>query len=279
MRTSVVTGGGKFQVGRSCGYRFQTHSRQGFNLQSEIVQAEITRLLGGIPKLNAIMLTGEPRLSCAICEIRKEKRFCPAVHGRICPQCCGEQREVTLDCPSDCTYLLQARAHEKPRSAEQIDPAALFLQIEVSDQFMYEKEHLLMGLTFALAKAARSNRALHDQDLIAALSMLATSYERRVNSGLQYEPPLSSDSERRAAAEIENMVKEYREAEQKVTGFSSLRDSEVLKALVFLVRLAHGRTSGRPKSRAFVEFLFSQFPEKETAAATSAGTGSRIILP
>ena len=38
-------------------------------------------------------------MSCAICEKRKEKRFCPAIHGRICPQCCGEQREVTLDCP------------------------------------------------------------------------------------------------------------------------------------------------------------------------------------
>ena len=59
----------------------------------------------------AIMLKEEnPDLSCAICEIRKEKRFCPAVHGRICPQCCGEQREVTLDCPSDCPYLQQARA-------------------------------------------------------------------------------------------------------------------------------------------------------------------------
>ena len=108
-------------------------------------------------------------MSCAICEIRKEKRFCPAVHGRICPQCCGEQREVTLDCPSDCPYLQQAREHEKPRSADQIDPAGLFLQIEVSDQFMYEKEHLLMGLTYALAKAARADRSLHDQDLIAAL--------------------------------------------------------------------------------------------------------------
>ena len=51
-------------------------------------------------------------MSCAICEKRKEKRFCPAVHGRICPQCCGEQREVTLDCPSDCVYLQQAREHE-----------------------------------------------------------------------------------------------------------------------------------------------------------------------
>src|SRR5271170_6024691 len=53
----------------------------------------------------------EPHLSCVICEERKEKRFCPAVHGKICPQCCGEQREVTLDCPSDCPYLQQSREH------------------------------------------------------------------------------------------------------------------------------------------------------------------------
>ena len=218
-------------------------------------------------------------MSCLICEIRKEKRFCPAVHGRICPQCCGEQREVTLDCPSDCPYLIQAREHEKPRPADQIDPAALFLQIEVSEQFMYEKEHLLMGLTYALAKAARADRSLHDQDLITALSMLAKSYERRINSGLHYEQPLTRDSQRRAAIEVENMVKEYREAEQKHVGYSSLKDSEVLKALVFLLRLGNGRTSGRPKSRAFVEFLLAQFPEKESAVVTPQEAGSRIILP
>lgn len=216
---------------------------------------------------------------CAICEIRKEKRFCPAVHGRICPQCCGEQREVTLDCPSDCQYLLQAREHEKPRAADQVNPASLFLQVELSDQFMYEKEHLLMGLTFALAKAARADRSLHDQDLIAALSVLAASYERRVNSGLHYEPPLTSEPQRRIAGELETMVKEYREAEQQHTGSSSLRESDVLKALVFLLRLAHGRTSGRPKSRAFVEFLFAQFPEKDVAIVAPQEAGSRIILP
>ncbi len=218
-------------------------------------------------------------MSCVICQTRKEKRFCPAVHGRICPQCCGEQREVTLECPLDCPYLIQAREHEKPRSADQIDPAALFLQIEVSDQFMYQHEHLLMGLTYALAKAARGDRSLHDQDLIAALTMLAKSYERRVNSGLHYEQPLTSNSQRRAANEVETMVREYREAEQKHMGYSSLRDSEVLNGLVFLVRLAHGRTSGRPKSRAFVEFLFAQFPEKESPVLAPQEAGSRIILP
>lgn len=218
-------------------------------------------------------------MSCAICEIRKEKRFCPAVHGRICPQCCGEQREVTLDCPSECPYLIQAREHENSRFANQIDSARLFPEIEVPEQFMYEHEHLLTGLTYALAKAARADRSLNDQDVIAALKMLAQSYERRVNSGLHYEQPLTMESQRRVAADVETMIKEFREAEQKHSGYSSLRDSEVLKAVVFLLRLAHVRTSGRPKSRAFVDFLFTQFPQKESTVVAPEEAGRSIILP
>jgi hypothetical protein len=218
-------------------------------------------------------------LSCAICEVRKEKRFCPALHGRICPQCCGEQREVTLDCPSDCPYLRQAREHEKPRSRDHIDPEALFLKVEVPDQFLYEREHLLLGLTFALAKAVRADRSLNDGDLIAALSELTTSYQRLVNSGLHYEQPIPNAPQQRVAAEVESMLKEYREAEQKHMGYSTVRDSDVLKALVFLVRLGYGRTSGRPKARAFTEFLVAQFPEKESSVITPQEAPSRIIVP
>lgn len=218
-------------------------------------------------------------MSCAICEIRKEKRFCPAVHGRICPQCCGEQREVTLDCPSDCVYLQQARAHEKPRSAEELDPAALLLQVEVNDQFLYEREHLLMGLTYSLAKSARADRSLNDRDLIAALTAMARTYETLVNSGLHYETPTATAAQHALANEMSNMLKQYRDAEQKHMGQVRLRDSEILKAMVFLVRLAHGRTSGRPKSRAFIDFLFAQFPEKKSVIASPDEVESRIITP
>jgi hypothetical protein len=218
-------------------------------------------------------------VSCAICEIRKEKRFCPAVHGRICPQCCGEQREVTLDCPSDCPYLQQAREHEKPRPASDLDAAVLFPEVELADGFLYQHEHLVLGLSFALAKRAHIDRTLHDQDLIAGLTSLARSYERLVNSGLVYEEPIHGPAQQAVIAELQNMVKEYREAEQKHIGYSSLKDSEILKALVFLVRMAHARTSGRPKSRAFIDFLFMQFPERQSAIASPAEAGSRIIVP
>jgi hypothetical protein len=218
-------------------------------------------------------------VTCAICNERKEKRFCPAVHGKICAQCCGEQREVTLDCPSDCPYLQQAREHEKPRAAGELDRESLFPQIEMGEQFLYEREHLIVGLSFALAKSARANRNLMDRDLIAALTSLAKSYETLVKSSLIYEPSTTNVAHQAVAAEVESMVKEYREAEQKHMGHTQLRDSDVLKALVFLLRMGLGRTSGRPKSRAFVDFLFAQFPEKQSVIAAPEEAGSRIIVP
>lgn len=218
-------------------------------------------------------------MSCALCEKRKEKRFCPAMHGRICPQCCGEQREVTLDCPSDCVYLQQAREHEKPRSLRDLDQAALFPEVEIPEQFIYEHEHLILGLSFALAQSIRSDRAVTDNDLIAALASTAKSYETLVNSGLHYETPLPSMSQQTVVSELQKMVKEYREAEEKHTGYSRLRDSDVLRTLVFLLRMGYARTSGRPKSRAYADFVRAQFPEKESGIAAPEEAGNRIIVP
>lgn len=218
-------------------------------------------------------------MSCAICEVRKEKRFCPAVHGRICPQCCGEQREVTLDCPSECPYLQQAREHEKPYLAGQLNREALFAKVEISEQFLYERDTLLMGLSFGLSKSARRDRTLHDRDLISAISTLCTRYERLVNSGLHYEEPIMAAPQQAVCAEVESMLRRYRESEQKHIGYSTVRESDALKAMVFLLRLAYSHTSGRPKSRAFVNFLFTQFPEEAPAGLATPESESRIIVP
>ena len=230
-------------------------------------------------------------LSCALCEERKEKRFCPAVHGRICPQCCGEQREVTLDCPSDCPYLQQAREHainhnerQGPRDREALFPEVEIPDVEITEQFLYEREELILGLSFALAKSARAERSLAgrpltDRDLIATLSSLTKSYQTLVNSSLIYEPPTANVAHQSIAREVETTVREFREAEQQHIGHTRLRDSEVLKALVFLLRLGFGRTSGRPKSRAFIDFLLAQFPEKLSAIVGPEEAGSRIVIP
>ena len=228
-----------------------------------------------------IMKFEETDLSCAICEERKEKRFCPAVHGKICPQCCGEQREVTLDCPSDCPYLQQAREHatEKNERAGPRDLEALVPEVEIPEQFLYEREELILGLSFALAKSARGDRSLMDRDLIAAVGSLAKSYQTLVNSSLIYEQPTANLAHQAIAREVETMVREFREAEREHIGETRLRDSEVLKALVFVLRMGLGRTSGRPKSRAFIDFLFAQFPERQSVIVEPEEAGSRIVIP
>ncbi|HYY68137.1 MAG TPA: hypothetical protein VE734_00255 [Terriglobales bacterium] len=217
-------------------------------------------------------------MACAICEIRKEKRFCPAVHGRICPICCGREREVTLDCPSSCEYLQQARRNERPRQISELDQEALFPKVEVRHNFVYEREPLIVGLSFGVARVARTDRSINDRDAIAAITALARKYETLTGSGLYYETAVASVPQQRIVAELEKMIVQYRELEQKHLGYSTLKDSESLEALVFLVRMAHRRTSGRPKSRAFVDFLFEQFPEKSGVVAP-AEAGSRLIVP
>jgi hypothetical protein len=215
-------------------------------------------------------------LSCAICEQRKEKRFCPAIHGRICPQCCGEQREIVLDCPSHCVYLRQAHEHEKPRSLEDLDPSLLFPQVEIDNGFIGEHEHLILGLTYCLAGVAGENQGMRDADLIAVLTALARNYETLANSGLHYEMPIASLDGQAMASEILKSIKGYRDRERTHLGYTRLRDSDVFIVLVFLVRMAWKHTSGRPKSRAFVDFLLRQFPAPASAKQEEAG---RLIVP
>jgi len=215
---------------------------------------------------------------------------------------------VTLDCPSDCPYLQQAREHatahsraaysdkerQGPRDREALFPEIEIPDVEITEQFIYEREELIMGLSFALAKSARAERSLAghslaghsladrpltDRDLIAALSSLAKRYQTLVNSSLIYEPPTANLAHQGIAREIETMVRQFREEEEKHLGYNRLRDSDVLKALVFLLRMGLGRTSGRPKSRAFVDFLFAQFPEKHSAIAGPDEPGSRLVIP
>ncbi|GAC1437539.1 MAG: hypothetical protein NVSMB58_30650 [Terriglobales bacterium] len=180
-----------------------------------------------------------------------------------------------MDCPSECVYLQQARQHEKPCPLEQMDQSALFLNVEVGQQFLHEQEHLILGLSYALAKTARENPGMNDPDIIAALTSLAKSFETLVNSGLHYEVPSTNPLQQLIAAETQNMIKEYRETEKQHLGYSRLKDADILRALVFLLRLAQTRTSGRPKSRAFVDFLLAQFPTRESGAP--AQEGSRLI--
>jgi len=220
-------------------------------------------------------------VSCAICETRKEKRFCPAVHGKICAVCCGTEREVSLDCPSTCSYLIQARQHEKHRSLEAIDPKEVFADVVVSEEAAHRHEPLLAGVLFAVAHWARSDRTLNDRDAIAALHAMARRYQMLSDSGLHAPATGIGPAQQALAARIEELVTEYRRTEEKHLGYPTLRDRNIFEALVFLLRMAHVRTSGRPRSRAFLDLVFEKFPDTAESSVITSGTGGKgsIVIP
>ncbi len=219
-------------------------------------------------------------MSCALCQTRSEKRFCPAVHGRICAPCCGTEREVTLDCPPACPYLLQARQHEKRRPLEDIDPKEVFADVVIGEETAHGHEPLLAGMLFAVARWARAERALNDRDAIGALHGLARRFQTLADSGLHAPASGLGGAQQALAAQLEELVTEYRRTEEKHAGYSTLRDRQVFEALVFLLRMAHVRTSGRPRSRAFLDLVFEKFPEEESSLIATGGSGTgSIVIP
>jgi hypothetical protein len=214
-------------------------------------------------------------VACAICQNRKEKRVCPALASRICAPCCGEQREVTLDCPADCAYLQQARQNETPRTAEEMQSEELFRNVAVPPQFRYRFEPLIAGLLFTLARMASAHKNWHDRDVISALTDIARDRERQSRSGLIYQEASPSPINDLLRVELERMIADYRKLEAQNLSATALKDSDILSALVLLVRLAQNNTNGRPRSRRFLDGLLAQFP---TAAKDSEQSGPTIVL-
>ncbi len=146
-------------------------------------------------------------------------------------------------------------------------------------QFLHDREALIAGVLETLCKLARSNRDLHDRKVIGALANLARSYQTLIASGLVYQEPLANPAQQMIIDTIRNLLQEFREVEHKHLGHTTLRDSDVLKTLVFLLRLANLHTSGRPLSRGFVDFLNARFSEPFASPDAATGPASRIIMP
>jgi hypothetical protein len=217
-------------------------------------------------------------LSCSICNLRKEKRFCLALHGRICAQCCGEQREVTLDCPSECPYLQQARQHEKPHDLPDAPPQGVFPAIRLDEDFLDRHEPLMAGILQTLGQISRGNRQLKDRDLVGALLNMAKSRQTLLASGLLYQEALPNPAQQAIIDMLEKLFDEFRQVEQQHLGYTSLKDRDIFHALIFTLRLAHLHSSGRPLSRGFIDFLRERFPS-QSSIEVGAEAGSRIILP
>src|ERR1051325_8726390 len=191
-------------------------------------------------------------MACAICEIRRPRRFCPGVRGDICAPCCGAEREVTVSCPFECEYLQEARRHEKPVP---LDTAAIPNQdIRITEQFVTEHSDLITFIGNVVLGSSVETPGAVDHDVREALEALIRTY-RTLASGVYYESVPANPLAASVYRSVQNAVAEYRNREQQQLGMSRTRDSDVFGLLVFLQRIELDRNNGRPRGRAFLDSL------------------------
>ena len=210
---------------------------------------------------------------CAICGKRRPERFCPAKGEKICAPCCGKEREVTLDCPSDCVYLIAAHRYEQEHRKALSESDTPFPGVEFSSRVIYDREPFVSGLAFTISEFAANHRDLTDEQTLTATTALGETY-RTLVSGIYYERPPATQPAAGLYSALAAFIQGYKKKEHERLGFSTIKDSEIFYTLVFLARLIRNWTNGRPRARIYLQLLRSQFPQQEVQAEAS-----RIIAP
>ena len=135
----------------------------------------------------------------------------------ICAVCCGEKREATIDCPSDCSYLIASRRwereHRKPLTVADIP----FPNLSIPTDLIHERQPIVSGLGYSVLKAAAEVPSVDDSGAIEALTVLAETY-RTLGTGLYYERPPDGPASRTVYMHLSQFIAELREAQAAAVG-------------------------------------------------------------
>lgn len=193
--------------------------------------------------------------TCPICETRKPKRYCTARGEDICTQCCGTEREVTINCPYECGYLRESRRHEKKllNGVEMPHP-----DVRIDEAFLKNAEMVLMLMAAFLNKALQAEPNATDRDAREAIEALVGSYRAAVageNLEVIPEGAAAAGIAQRFRESMGSFVKELKDREGGI-----FADRVFLGVAVFMARVASGYDNRRPRSRAYVHYLRETFP-------------------
>jgi hypothetical protein len=145
--------------------------------------------------------------------------------------------------------------------------------VEISLTFLRKHGQVLEDLNYAICDFAADHREVVDADVLAALQSLAEAY-RTLTIGIYYENPPVHPLQRGIYEELTAAIADFKKDEAQRKGMTTTRDGDLRDALIFLTQLGATRTNGRPKGRAYLDFLRAMFPGEEFQKPSS-----NIVLP
>lgn len=207
---------------------------------------------------------------CPLCSERSAKRFCPAKQNMICAICCGTKREVEIDCPGSCVHLRAGRSYESDR--KQLDSEVLVRAKAFDQSFLNEYGRFLELLSRAVAEERLDSPWLVDADVTEVYKALKATMTT-LSGGIYYETlPEGNAGQslfRRLKAFLDALMSPVPEAQHR-----PLRVTEILSLLEFLLLAVSVNSSGRPRSRQYLDWVTQASGMSEPPVESS-----RLILP
>lgn len=203
-------------------------------------------------------------MSCPLCQQRRARRRCPALGRAICAVCCGSKRQVEIDCPPGCGYLIAAQAHPAASVRRQRERDLGFVMAMRDGMTETQSDLFLALLSFVAGLHADPLLKLQDDDVAEGAGALAATYET-ADRGLIYEHRPQSLLAQRFATDtkafLASLVAEadgatarrverdaavvLRHLETGVRGARSVVDDGPATALGFIARFLAAARSGR----------------------------------
>jgi hypothetical protein len=208
-------------------------------------------------------------MKCILCDQRKGKRFCPAKNTSICAQCCGEQRVIEIDCPSDCVYLHSGQAYQavKKYSAQlrqEEDPVKRRKLYETSQAF----GPVFGKIEQSIINYSASLQTLTDGHILEAVTLLKETY-RTEQKGVIYEHTSSNPL-------VQALVRDLKEALEKIraeqgSGLPILKPLDLHDCLAVVeTDISYHMESSSERER-YLSFIRRNHPEF-SSKASSKGT-------
>ena len=162
---------------------------------------------------------------------------------------------MTIDCPSSCPHLVASRRYEEER--HEVDWSQIpFADVKISPAALRGHEDLIDTLAYSICDFAASHREMVDSDVMSALQTLGESYQT-LTKGIYYEKPLDHRLQHELVGYLKKTLAAYKKEESTRPRMTALRDETVRDAIIFMTQAGGMRNNGRPKGRAYLDFLRS----------------------
>jgi hypothetical protein len=193
--------------------------------------------------------------TCPLCSERSARRYCPAKDVEICAVCCGTKREIEIDCPSSCAHLKASRSYEAEKPI--VDPE-IAAKVQKYDQgFVDRYQPVLNAVSEGVVEERLASPWLVDLDVIEVYKALAATM-RTLSSGIYYESlpesPLRLSLFRRLKALLDTLM-----GPDPAPDHRTLKVSEAIDVLDFLIFAAQVNSSVRPRSRRYLDWMCDTF--------------------